>query len=76
MPVLQQAEPDGYTIAQMPQPVFRAPFMQKVLWDPVRDITPIIQITRRHLRRAGAARTARCARSTTCSPFARAHPAS
>jgi len=45
MPVLQQAEPNGYTIAQMPQPVFRAPFMQKVLWDPVRDVTPIIQIS-------------------------------
>ena len=45
MPVLQQAEPDGYTIAQMPQPVFRAPFTQKVLWDPVRDITPIIQVS-------------------------------
>ena len=45
MPILQQAEPDGYTIAQVPQPVFRAPFTQKVLWDPVRDITPIIQLT-------------------------------
>lgn len=45
MPILQQAEPNGYTIAQMPQPVFRAPFLQKVLWDPVRDVTPIIQIS-------------------------------
>jgi tripartite-type tricarboxylate transporter receptor subunit TctC len=45
MPILQQAEPDGYTIAQMPQPVFRAPFLQKVLWDPVRDVTPIIQLS-------------------------------
>ena len=45
MPILQQAEANGYTIAQMPQPVFRAPFMQKVLWDPVRDVTPIIQIS-------------------------------
>jgi tripartite-type tricarboxylate transporter receptor subunit TctC len=45
MPILLQAEPNGYTIAQMPQPVFRAPFMQKVLWDPVRDVTPIIQIS-------------------------------
>jgi tripartite-type tricarboxylate transporter receptor subunit TctC len=45
MPVLQKSEPDGYTIAQMPQPVFRAPFVQKVLWDPIRDITPIIQLT-------------------------------
>jgi tripartite-type tricarboxylate transporter receptor subunit TctC len=45
MPILQQAEPDGYTIAQLPQPVFRAPFTQKVLWDPVRDVTPIIQVS-------------------------------
>jgi len=45
MPILQQAEPDGYTIAQMPQPVFRAPYVQKVLWDPVRDVTPIIQVS-------------------------------
>ncbi len=45
MPILQQAAPDGYTIAQMPQPVFRAPWTQKVLWDPVRDTTPILQIS-------------------------------
>ncbi len=45
MPVLQQTAPDGYTIAQMPQPVFRAPWTQKLLWDPLRDTTPIIQIS-------------------------------
>lgn len=45
MPVLQQAEPDGYTIAQLPYPIFRAPHLQKVLWDPVRDVTPIIQLS-------------------------------
>ena len=45
MPILQQAAPDGYTIAQMPQPVFRAPWTQKVLWDPIRDTTPIIQVS-------------------------------
>jgi tripartite-type tricarboxylate transporter receptor subunit TctC len=45
MPLLQNAAPDGYTIAQMPQPVFRAPWMQKVLWDPVRDTTPILQLS-------------------------------
>jgi tripartite-type tricarboxylate transporter receptor subunit TctC len=45
MPVLQQAAPDGYTIAQVPQPVYRAPHTQKVLWDPVRDTTPILQLT-------------------------------
>lgn len=45
MPVLQQAAPDGYTIAQMPQPVFRAPWTQHVAWDPIRDTTPILQIS-------------------------------
>ncbi len=45
MPVIQQAAPDGYTIAQLPQPAFRAPFVQKVNWDPIRDTTPIIQLS-------------------------------
>jgi tripartite-type tricarboxylate transporter receptor subunit TctC len=45
MPVLQQAAADGYTIAQLPQPVFRAPLVQKLLWDPIRDTTPILQVS-------------------------------
>ena len=45
MPVLRSAEPDGYTIAQLPYPVFRIVHTQKVLWDPVRDTTPIIQVS-------------------------------
>ena len=45
MPVLQQAAPDGHTLAQMPQPVFRAPHTQKVAWDPIRDTSPILQIS-------------------------------
>ena len=45
MPVLQQALPDGHTVAQMPAPVFRAPHTQKLSWDPIRDTTPIIQIS-------------------------------
>jgi tripartite-type tricarboxylate transporter receptor subunit TctC len=45
MPVLQQAAPDGYTIAQMPQPVFRAPWVQRLTWDPIRDTTAIIQVS-------------------------------
>ncbi|HMC16356.1 MAG TPA: tripartite tricarboxylate transporter substrate binding protein, partial [Albitalea sp.] len=45
MPVLQQAAPDGHTIAQMPQPVFRAPHIQHVAWDPIRDTTPILQLS-------------------------------
>jgi tripartite-type tricarboxylate transporter receptor subunit TctC len=45
MPVLQQAAPDGHTIAQIPQPVFRAPLLQRLTWDPIRDTTPILQIS-------------------------------
>jgi tripartite-type tricarboxylate transporter receptor subunit TctC len=45
MPVLQQAAPDGYTIAQLPQPVFRAPWLHRVQWDPIRDTTPILQVS-------------------------------
>lgn len=45
MPILQQAAPDGYTIGQVPQPVFRAAHTQKVLWDPIRDLSPIIQVS-------------------------------
>jgi len=45
MPILQQAAPDGYTIAQIPQTVFRAPWIRKVNWDPIRDVTPIIQVS-------------------------------
>ncbi len=45
MPVLQQAAPDGYTLAQLPQTVLRAPWARKVLWDPIRDTTPILQLS-------------------------------
>ena len=45
MPLLQQAAPDGHTIAQLPQTILRAPWTHKVLWDPLRDVTPIVQIS-------------------------------
>lgn len=45
MPVLQQAAPDGYTLAQVPHTVFRAAHTQKVSWDPIRDTTPILQVS-------------------------------
>lgn len=45
MPILQQAAPDGYTLAQLPHPVLRAPWTQKVLWDPIRDTTPLLQLS-------------------------------
>jgi tripartite-type tricarboxylate transporter receptor subunit TctC len=45
MPLLQRAAPDGYTLAQLPQTVFRAPWIQKLAWDPIRDTTPVIQLS-------------------------------
>ena len=45
MPLLQQAAPDGHTIAQLPQTILRAPWTHKVLWDPLRDVTPIVQVS-------------------------------
>lgn len=45
MPLLQQANADGSVLAQLPQPVLRIPYLQKVNWDPIRDTTPIIQLS-------------------------------
>jgi len=45
MSILLTAKPDGYTLAQLPQPVFRIVHTQKVLWDPIRDTTPVLQIS-------------------------------
>lgn len=45
MPMLQNAKADGYVIAQLPQTVFRIVHTQRVLWDPLRDVTPILQIS-------------------------------
>jgi tripartite-type tricarboxylate transporter receptor subunit TctC len=44
MPTLTQSAPDGYTIAQLPLTIYRAPHTTKVLWHPVRDVTPILQV--------------------------------
>lgn len=44
-PALRAAAPDGYTIGQLPLTLYRFPFQQKVSWDPLRDIAPIIQIS-------------------------------
>jgi tripartite-type tricarboxylate transporter receptor subunit TctC len=42
---LKDAKPDGYTLSQMPNSVFRMPAMQqKPQWDPVRDFTWIIRM--------------------------------
>ncbi len=45
MSIIHQAAPDGYTLSQLPLPALRTPHVQKVSWDPVRDTTPIIQIS-------------------------------
>ena len=42
---LVNAKPDGYTLAQLPQGVFRVPHMQKVLFDPLKDFTWIACLT-------------------------------
>ena len=42
---LQTAPPDGYTLAQMPLGVFRLPYTTKINWDPVKDISYVINVT-------------------------------
>lgn len=41
----QSAKPDGYTICQIPLPLFRAPFLRKTTYDPATDFTYIIGLT-------------------------------
>jgi tripartite-type tricarboxylate transporter receptor subunit TctC len=42
---LQQAKPDGHTLAQIPLGVFRLPYTTKITWDPVKDVSYILGIT-------------------------------
>jgi tripartite-type tricarboxylate transporter receptor subunit TctC len=42
---LQQSRPDGYTIAQIPLGVFRLPYTQKISWDPLKDLSYLLNIT-------------------------------
>ena len=42
---LQQAKPDGHTLAQIPLGVFRMPYTQKMTWDPLKDLSYIIGVT-------------------------------
>ena len=44
-PALRSAPADGYTIGQLPLTLYRFPFQQKVAWNPLRDIVPVIQIS-------------------------------
>jgi tripartite-type tricarboxylate transporter receptor subunit TctC len=40
-----QAKPDGYTLTQLPLGIYRLPHMQKMAFDPVKDITHIACLT-------------------------------
>lgn len=42
---LQTAAPDGYTIGQIPLGVFRMPYTTKMTWDPIKDLTYILNVT-------------------------------
>ena len=42
---MQQARPDGHTLAQIPLGVFRLPYTTRITWDPVKDISYILGIT-------------------------------
>jgi len=44
-PLLKNAAPDGYTIGQLPLPVLRHALMNKVPWDPLTDLAPILQVS-------------------------------
>jgi tripartite-type tricarboxylate transporter receptor subunit TctC len=40
-----QAKPDGYTLTQLPLGIYRLPHMQKMPFDPVKDLTHIVCLT-------------------------------
>lgn len=40
-----RARPDGYLVTQVPLPVLRLPFIQRMSYDPRRDFTPILHLT-------------------------------
>jgi tripartite-type tricarboxylate transporter receptor subunit TctC len=44
-PLLKAARPDGYTIGQVPLTVYRHSMMREVDWDPVADLSPIVQVS-------------------------------
>jgi tripartite-type tricarboxylate transporter receptor subunit TctC len=41
----RNAAPDGYTLSQITVNAFRAPYLQKVDWDPMKDFTYIIGVS-------------------------------
>jgi tripartite-type tricarboxylate transporter receptor subunit TctC len=42
---LQTSPADGYTLAQIPLGVFRLPYTTRINWDPVRDISYVLNVT-------------------------------
>ena len=42
---LQSSTADGYTLAQIPLGVFRLPYTTKINWDPVKDISYVLNVT-------------------------------
>ena len=42
---LQTSPADGYTLAQIPLGVFRLPYTTKINWDPVKDISYVLNVT-------------------------------
>lgn len=43
--MLQSSAADGYTLAQIPLGVFRLPYTTNITWDPVKDISYVINVT-------------------------------
>ena len=42
---LQSAAADGYTVAQIPLGVFRLPYTTKINWDPIKDLSYVLNVT-------------------------------
>ncbi|RZL61084.1 MAG: tripartite tricarboxylate transporter substrate binding protein [Variovorax sp.] len=42
---LQTAPPDGYTVGQIPLGVFRLGYTTKINWDPIKDISYVLNVT-------------------------------
>ncbi|HET8747530.1 MAG TPA: tripartite tricarboxylate transporter substrate binding protein [Ramlibacter sp.] len=43
--LLQSSPADGYSLGQIPLGVFRLPYTTKITWDPVKDISYVINVT-------------------------------
>ena len=52
---MQQARPDGHTLAQIPLGAFRLPYTTQITWDPVKDIALRLGIELNHIPYKGSA---------------------